>query len=82
MPDTRQAFWAAKIAANRSRDDNNKNRLLLMGWRVLVVWECALRGRARLRKDDAIGYCAAFLQSDLLTEETISGIWPMHVDIT
>lgn len=42
-PATRKAFWTAKFAANVARDARNRLELLAVGWRVAVVWECALR---------------------------------------
>ena len=42
-PATRTAFWAAKFEANVARDARNRIELLAVGWRVAVVWECALR---------------------------------------
>ncbi len=42
-PASRKAFWAAKFEANVSRDARNRLELLAVGWRVAVVWECALR---------------------------------------
>ncbi len=43
LPKTREEFWATKIEANLRRDSLAVQRLLEMGWRVAVVWECALR---------------------------------------
>lgn len=51
VPATRTAFWMGKISANVVRDRRDIARLLSDGWRVMVVWECALRGREKL--DDA-----------------------------
>src|ERR1700731_2708856 len=48
MPVTRSAFWQTKIEGNRNRDRRAISDLVAAGWRVLVVWECALRGPARL----------------------------------
>lgn len=42
-PATRREFWRAKFDANKERDRRNRHRLLQAGWRVAVVWECALR---------------------------------------
>lgn len=42
-PKTREAFWATKIESNIRRDATVIERLLEAGWRVAVVWECALR---------------------------------------
>ena len=43
LPTSRAEFWAAKLAANVARDQRAVRELLDKGWRVLVVWECALR---------------------------------------
>ena len=51
LPATRTDFWLAKIDGNVRRDRRDISLLAEQGWRVLVVWECALRGRLRL--DDA-----------------------------
>lgn len=48
VPATRTDFWLTKIGANVARDHRDRKRLEDDGWRVLVVWECALRGREKL----------------------------------
>ncbi|MEO9589294.1 MULTISPECIES: very short patch repair endonuclease [Marinobacter] len=48
LPATNQNFWKEKITTNQERDQRNTYALSEMGWRVLEVWECALRGRGRL----------------------------------
>ena len=48
VPATRTEFWLAKIGANVTRDRRDIGLLVEQGWRVLVVWECALRGRQKL----------------------------------
>lgn len=52
LPQTRTDFWQAKIKANSERDLRNAETLRLAGWRVLSVWECALKGRLRQVKDE------------------------------
>ena len=44
-PSTRGEFWRTKLDANVERDRRNRRDLLRAGWRVAVVWECALRKR-------------------------------------
>jgi DNA mismatch endonuclease (patch repair protein) len=41
-------YWRAKIESNIRRDSTAIKRLQDMGWRVLVLWECHLRGKTRL----------------------------------
>lgn len=48
VPATRTDFWMTKIDANVVRDRRSIAMLLEQGWRVMVVWECALRGREKL----------------------------------
>jgi len=48
MPATRTAFWQGKIDSNVARDRRYIRELSDSGWRVLLVWECALRGKTRL----------------------------------
>jgi DNA mismatch endonuclease, patch repair protein len=52
LPQTRTDFWKTKIDANSARDMRNTATLRLAGWRVLSVWECALKGRLRQDKDE------------------------------
>lgn len=47
-PATRTEFWLNKINSNVRRGARDMQRLTEEDWRVLVVWECALRGRAKL----------------------------------
>jgi DNA mismatch endonuclease (patch repair protein) len=47
MPATRTGFWKKKLTGNRARDDRAVEALRGAGWRVIVVWECALRGPMR-----------------------------------
>lgn len=48
MPSTRRDFWQSKIAGNVARDAAADIALMAMNWRVMTIWECALKGRERL----------------------------------
>lgn len=43
LPATRSDFWDAKLSANSARDIKAIRTLSNAAWRVLVVWECALK---------------------------------------
>ncbi len=43
MPATRPDFWETKLEANVARDRRAVEKLKALGWRVLCVWECAMR---------------------------------------
>lgn len=51
VPATNREFWVQKIDGNRSRDEQAIRALRRMGWRVMTVWECAVRGLDRLPLD-------------------------------
>lgn len=46
-PGTRPDFWRDKIGRNRANDHNASEALLARGWRVGIVWECAIRGASK-----------------------------------
>ncbi|WP_312738917.1 very short patch repair endonuclease [Stenotrophomonas sp.] len=58
LPKTRSDFWDAKLAANRQRDLAAVRTLLSMGWRVAVVWECAIRLDSTGASDELAGWIA------------------------
>lgn len=64
MPATRTEFWAAKIAVNRRRDGDAVSGLRDAGWRSLLIWECALRGRGRLPAGTLTDRITAFIVGD------------------
>jgi DNA mismatch endonuclease (patch repair protein) len=47
-PSTRKEFWEAKILSNAKRDTENLKHYQAAGWKVLVIWECALKGKTKL----------------------------------
>lgn len=47
-PATRTEFWLSKFESNVTRDANNHAALRVSGWRVAVVWECALRSQTHV----------------------------------
>jgi len=42
-PKSRSEFWYQKINKNIARDRTNQEKLLELGWRVLIWWECNIR---------------------------------------
>lgn len=51
VPKTDTERWLSKFEENRSRDRRNCSLLRELGWRVIIVWECSLRGRKQLEID-------------------------------
>ncbi len=44
-PKSNVEFWDAKIARNRHRDEVTTAHLEALGWHVITIWECELRGK-------------------------------------
>lgn len=63
IPKTRTEFWMSKIAANRERDLSNVAQLKATGWRLVVIWECALKGKRKTLPDNLGQKIAAKLLS-------------------
>ena len=53
-PKTNEEFWEAKIARNRHRDEVTEAHLEALGWTVITIWECELRGGAAQARLEAL----------------------------
>ena len=62
-PSSRIDFWRAKITRNSEKDAEVNRALVRAGWRILTVWECALKGRNRLPLNKVIDETVAWLIS-------------------
>lgn len=47
FPKTQDKFWKEKLTKNKLRDQKVIEQLHEAGWRVFVIWECAVRKIAR-----------------------------------
>ena len=56
IPATRREFWLQKFEANRERDKKKIEQLQEIGWRVLVVWECALKSKRGQLTVESVAY--------------------------
>ena len=74
-PATRAEFWRSKIERNRERDAAVLAQLRESGWRVLVVWECAVRGAGRLPSAEVLDRCEGFLRKGVVGAAEIAGAW-------
>lgn len=54
IPKTNEEFWEAKIARNRHRDEVTEAHLEALGWTVITIWECELRGGAAQARLEAL----------------------------
>ncbi|WP_346832184.1 very short patch repair endonuclease [Pseudomonas abietaniphila] len=63
VPQTRSDFWLEKIGKNRMRDDQQIATLRASGWRVLVIWECAVRSMKKQKSTALVDLIAEWLTS-------------------
>lgn len=61
-PAQNEAFWREKIGGNMARDAKALEALRSSGWRTLVVWECAVKGRGKLSDEELAEGLRAFLE--------------------
>jgi len=45
VPKTKTQYWIERLELNKKRDFINKNKLIKLGWKVIDVWECTLKGK-------------------------------------
>lgn len=62
-PSSREEFWRVKLTRNRARDTESVDSLVALGWRVLIVWECALIGRGCRSPNTIIEEMASWIRS-------------------
>ncbi len=61
VPQTRPEFWLEKIGKNQTRDILQEGALKAMGWRVLIVWECAVRSMKKEKSPLLVDLIAGWL---------------------
>ncbi|MDY7011182.1 MAG: very short patch repair endonuclease [Planctomycetota bacterium] len=59
VPQTRAAFWKAKLDENKRRDEKHRRQLRRMGWNVLIIWECQISPK---KMDRLTALLARFLE--------------------
>lgn len=63
-PSSHKAFWENKLTANIARDRKNHIALQSMGWKVLVVWECAIKKRDPDKSANLLSQAKGFMLSN------------------
>jgi DNA mismatch endonuclease (patch repair protein) len=48
-PATHKAFWADKLDKNIARDKTQQRQLKTLGWKYLVIWQCEVDKKHKLR---------------------------------
>ena len=69
LPATRQQWWREKIDGNIARDSRAVEALTSEGWKVIRIWECALRGRVARGVEETIDLVEQMVKGDLIEGE-------------
>ena len=68
-PSTHPEFWRNKILGTKERDVKNIAKLESLDWRVLTIWECAVKGKYRLSFESAINQISHWLINEQSSSE-------------
>ncbi len=68
-PKSNSAFWRKKIEANSRRDTVNYQALRDANWRLLVIWECVLKGKDRCNEAGVSAALQTWLSSGAAASE-------------
>jgi DNA mismatch endonuclease, patch repair protein len=49
-PKSNMPFWEEKFNKNIKRDIENKRKLEICGWKVLIIWECQTKSSENLKQ--------------------------------
>lgn len=74
-PKTNRDFWREKIQLNRRRDQHHRQRYRELGWKTLVVWECALKGKLKRSLPAVLEEIAKWIE-DVQEDRAIQGADP------
>lgn len=69
VPASRTEFWLEKIGSNQKRDLRDVGKLVDAGWRVLTIWECAIKGSQRLDIEILNQKIATWIRSERVLED-------------
>ena len=73
MPRTNRQYWDNKLKKNAMRDKRHTQCLIAKGWRVLVVWECALKRVSETQLEAVLDKCEHFLSRSHSPFEELAG---------
>ena len=47
IPESNRDFWLTKITKNIERDKLTREKLTIMGWRIIDIWQCQLKTKEK-----------------------------------
>lgn len=62
-------FWEKKLSGNAERDRRNAEAAEALGWRRLIIWQCAITGRTKLDPNDLRSRVSEWLRGRDTTAE-------------
>ena len=65
IPSSNQEYWQKKLIGNRERDQIQQEQLKQAGWRVLIVFECEMRGQSALAVENLLNNLAVQIRLSL-----------------
>ena len=74
-PSSNKLFWKEKITKNRNVDERAARMLRENNWRILKIWECALKGRQRWPTDSLVDDIVRWLNTGGDTHELAGVTW-------
>jgi len=63
-PKSNSAFWRKKIHRNQTVDARTVEELRVLGWRTMIVWECAVRGVSEKHLDGVADRVKRWIQGN------------------
>lgn len=75
LPKSRQDFWKSKITDNTDRDKVVRRALTEAGWKIVVIWECSMKGKGRLNSADLITALTNAVRHPMLLAEIRGQDW-------
>ena len=67
-PTSNTEFWLKKIKINQQRDEIKHIQQIELGWRTLIIWECAIRESMRQKASfDLVNIICDWLDSSSVT---------------
>ena len=48
VPKSNQDYWLPKLKRNAERDADNQRKLIELGWKPMIIWECELEPEAEI----------------------------------
>lgn len=68
LPGTRAEWWYDKLSGNKTRDTGNQDKLASQDWRILILWECAIKGREKIDETDLLEAVISWLIAERTDE--------------